>query len=110
MRQRSERVNVHYTKALVLKERVTNVMKQSLPELGMDVLSIEADFNHVLEAVSRCPHQKAESLDCGIIVCAIMRQYVHHCDVERTLQGSNCSVLHANMVKSFINDPVRGLI
>ncbi|KAI8024768.1 hypothetical protein LOK49_LG02G00113 [Camellia lanceoleosa] len=101
---------VHYTEALLLKERVTNVMKQSLFELGMDVLSIESDFDHVLEAVSRCPQQKAESLDCGIIVCAIMRQYVHHCDVERTLQGSNCSVLRANMVKSFVNDPVRGLI
>ena len=43
------------------KERVTNVMKQSLLELGMDVLSIESDFDHVLEAVSRCPQQKAES-------------------------------------------------
>ncbi|GMP95336.1 hypothetical protein CsSME_00044421 [Camellia sinensis var. sinensis] len=110
MRQRTERVDVHYTEALLLKERVTNVMKQSLIELGMDVLSIEADFDHALVAVSRCPQQKAESLDCGIIVCAIMRQYVHHYDVERTLQGSNCSVLRANMVKSFVNDPVRGLI
>ncbi|KAI7988185.1 hypothetical protein LOK49_LG13G00494 [Camellia lanceoleosa] len=110
MRQRMDRVDVHYTEALLLKERVTNVMKQSLLELGMDVLSIESDFDHVLEAVSRCPQQKAESLDCGIIVCAIMRQYMHHCDVERTLQGSNCSVLRANMVKSFVNDPVRGLI
>ncbi|KAI8031075.1 hypothetical protein LOK49_LG01G00645 [Camellia lanceoleosa] len=74
LRQRMDRVDVHYTEALLLKERVTNVMKQSLLELGMDVLSIESDFDHVLEAVSRCPQQKAESLDCGIIVCAIMRQ------------------------------------
>ncbi|GMP57017.1 hypothetical protein CsSME_00021276 [Camellia sinensis var. sinensis] len=110
MRQRMERVDVHYTKVLLLKERVTNVMKQSLIELGMDVLNIEADFDHALEAMSRCPQQKVESLDCGIIVCAIMRQYVHHCDVEQTLQGSNCSVLRANMVKSFVNDPMRGLI
>ncbi|GMP78483.1 hypothetical protein CsSME_00034403 [Camellia sinensis var. sinensis] len=73
MRQHLERVDVHYTEALVLKERVTNVMKQSLIELGMDVLSIKADFNHALEAVSRCPQQKAESLDCGIIVSTIMR-------------------------------------
>ncbi|KAI8028619.1 hypothetical protein LOK49_LG02G01088 [Camellia lanceoleosa] len=73
IRQRLERVDVHYMEALLLKEWVTNVMKQSLIELGMDVVSIEAGFNHVLEAVSRCPQQKAESLDCGIIVCAIMR-------------------------------------
>ncbi|CAL5335936.1 unnamed protein product [Camellia sinensis] len=61
MRQRMDRVDVHYTEALLLKERVTNVMKQSLLELGMDVLSIESDFDHMLEAVSRCPQQKAES-------------------------------------------------
>ncbi|CAL5339426.1 unnamed protein product [Camellia sinensis] len=50
MRQRMDRVDVHYTEALLLKERVTNIMKQSLLELGMDVLSIESDFDHVLEA------------------------------------------------------------
>ncbi|KAI8008072.1 hypothetical protein LOK49_LG07G03676 [Camellia lanceoleosa] len=61
MRQHMDMVDVHYTEALLLKERVTNVIKQSLFELGMDVLSIESDFDHVLEAVSRCPQQKAES-------------------------------------------------
>ena len=48
-------------------------------------------------------------LDCGVLVCAIMRQYVHRADVERLLHGSNCIILRANMVKAFLNDPTRGL-
>ncbi|GMP33757.1 hypothetical protein CsSME_00006937 [Camellia sinensis var. sinensis] len=45
------------------------------------------------------------SMDCVIIVCAIIRQYVNHVDVGRSLEGGNCSVLRANMVKKFIGDP-----
>ncbi|GMP23423.1 hypothetical protein CsSME_00001031 [Camellia sinensis var. sinensis] len=110
MRQRSSgRADVHYNEALVLKERVLNVMKGSLRKDGMDEISIVETFNHPLEAVANCPQQKADSLDCAVIVCAIMRQYVYHADVGRSLQGNNGNVLRANMVKGFVNDPVMGL-
>lgn len=48
-------------------------------------------------------------LDCAVVVCAVMRQYVHHVDVARSLQGTNGIVLRANMVKGFVNDISRGL-
>ncbi|GMP44182.1 hypothetical protein CsSME_00013232 [Camellia sinensis var. sinensis] len=74
MRQRSSRrTNVHYNEALVLKARMSNVMKGSLRKDGMDKMSIAETFNHPLEAVANCPEQKADSLDCAVIVCAIMR-------------------------------------
>ncbi|KAF5938554.1 hypothetical protein HYC85_022813 [Camellia sinensis] len=49
-------------------------------------------------------------MDCAIIVCAVMRQYVNHVDVGRSLEGGNCSVLRADMVKRFIRDPIRGVM
>ncbi|KAI7997855.1 hypothetical protein LOK49_LG10G02439 [Camellia lanceoleosa] len=109
MRQRGERADVHHNVATLLKERVTNVMKQTLRDFGLDEQSILANFSSSLEAVTKCPQQKPRTLDCGVIVCAIMRQYVHRCDVERSLQGTNCIILRANMVKAFVNDPARGL-
>ncbi|KAI8008835.1 hypothetical protein LOK49_LG07G02831 [Camellia lanceoleosa] len=110
MRQRlAGRSDVHYKEALVLKERVSAVMKRSLREDGIDEVSIAETFNHPLEAVEDCPQQKADSLDCAVIVCAVMRQYVHHVDVARSLQGTNGIVLRANMVKGFVNDISRGL-
>ncbi|KAI8008469.1 hypothetical protein LOK49_LG07G00678 [Camellia lanceoleosa] len=109
MRQRGDRADVHYRVATLLKERVTDVMEQTLREFGLDEQSIRANFNSTLEDVTKCPQQKPGTLDCGVLVCAIMRQYVHRADVERSLHGSNCIILRANMVKAFVNDPTRGL-
>ncbi|KAI8000367.1 hypothetical protein LOK49_LG09G01720 [Camellia lanceoleosa] len=109
MRQRGDRADVHHNVATLLKERVSKVMMQTLREFGLDEQSILANFSSSLEAVANCPQQKPGTLDCGVIVCAIMRQYVHRVDVERSLHGSNCIILRANMVKAFVNDPARGL-
>ncbi|KAI7997040.1 hypothetical protein LOK49_LG10G01827 [Camellia lanceoleosa] len=99
MRQRGDRADVHYSVATLL----------TLREFGLDEQSIMANFNSSLEAVTKCLQQKPGTLDCGVLVCAIMRQYVHRADVERSLHGSNCIILHANMVKAFVNIPTRGL-
>ncbi|KAI7980917.1 hypothetical protein LOK49_Contig92G00013 [Camellia lanceoleosa] len=107
MRQREDRADIHHNEAVLLKERVSAVMKQSLREFGLDEHSIEANFRQLLESVTKCPQQKPDSLDCGVLVCAIMRQYVYRGDVEWSLQGSNCSVLRANMIKALINYPIR---
>ncbi|KAI8022241.1 hypothetical protein LOK49_LG03G03837 [Camellia lanceoleosa] len=109
MRQRGDRADMHYNEAVLLKERMSTVMKQSLREFGLDEHSIEANFCQPLESVTKCPQQKPDSLDCGVLVCVIMRQYVYQGDIERSLQGFNCGVLHATMVKALINDPVRGM-
>ncbi|CAL5444085.1 unnamed protein product [Camellia sinensis] len=62
MRQRSSgRSDAHYNEALVLKERVSSVMKRSLRADGIDEISIIETFNHPLEAVEDCPQQKADS-------------------------------------------------
>ncbi|KAL7185262.1 hypothetical protein ACSBR2_027232 [Camellia fascicularis] len=58
MRQRGDRPNVHHNVATLLKERVTNVMKQTLREFGLDEQSILANFSSMLEAVTKCPQQK----------------------------------------------------
>ncbi|GMQ11391.1 hypothetical protein CsSME_00054045 [Camellia sinensis var. sinensis] len=57
----------------------------TLLEFGLDEQSILANFSSSLEA------------------------YVHRCDVERSLQGTNCIILRAIMVKAFVNNPARDL-
>ncbi|KAI7996973.1 hypothetical protein LOK49_LG10G02505 [Camellia lanceoleosa] len=50
--------DAHHNVATLLKERVTNVMKQTLREFGLDEQSIRTNFSNSLEAVTRCPQQK----------------------------------------------------
>ncbi|GMP86289.1 hypothetical protein CsSME_00039114 [Camellia sinensis var. sinensis] len=76
---------------------------------GLEQLVGTQDFDMPMESVTECPQQRSETMDCVIIVCAVMRQYVNHVEVGRALEGGDCSVLRANMVKMFVNDPVRGV-
>ncbi|KAI8011509.1 hypothetical protein LOK49_LG06G02966 [Camellia lanceoleosa] len=92
-------------KALSLKNIVSEVQRQTIGNEAIDT----QDCDTPLESVADCPQQRPESLDCAILVCAVMRQYVRHVEVRRSLHGGNCSVLRAIMVKSFVNDEVRGL-
>ncbi|GMP28656.1 hypothetical protein CsSME_00004116 [Camellia sinensis var. sinensis] len=62
MRQRGDRTDVHHNVATLL----------TLHEFGLDEQSILANFNSSLEAVIKCPQQKLGTLDCGVIVCAII--------------------------------------
>ncbi|KAI8012420.1 hypothetical protein LOK49_LG06G03523 [Camellia lanceoleosa] len=105
MRPRSGIVDVHYVEALSLKNIVSEVQRQTI---GNDAIDTQ-DCDTPLESVADCPQQRPESLDCAILVCAVMRQYVRHVEVRRSLHGGNCSVLRAIMVKSFVNDEVRRL-
>ncbi|XP_028087940.1 uncharacterized protein LOC114288621 [Camellia sinensis] len=109
MRPRNGTGGAQYAEAMHVKNIVTEVQRQSLVERGMDDLVATQDFDIPLESVVDCPQQRPEALDCAIIMCAIMRQHVHHIEVGRSLQGGNCSVLRANMVKLFVNDLERGI-
>ncbi|KAI7987112.1 hypothetical protein LOK49_LG13G01106 [Camellia lanceoleosa] len=87
------------------KNIVSEVQRQTI---GNDSIDTQ-DCDLPLESVADCPQKRLESLDCAILVCAVMRQYVRHVEIRRSLHGGNCSVLRAIMVKSFVNDEVRGL-
>ncbi|KAI8002849.1 hypothetical protein LOK49_LG08G03377 [Camellia lanceoleosa] len=63
----------------------------------------------VLEAVNDCPQQRADALDCAIIVCYIMRQYIHHVRIQKAIEGTTCISARATMVEAFVNDPQKGL-
>ncbi|KAI8026107.1 hypothetical protein LOK49_LG02G00499 [Camellia lanceoleosa] len=105
MRMRSGIVDVHYIEALSLKNIVSEVQRQTM---GNDSIDTQ-EYYPPLESVVDYPQQRPESLDCAIIVCVVMRQYVRHVDVSKSLHGGNCSVLRVIMVKTFVNDPLRGL-
>ena len=48
--------------------------------------------------------------DCGFIVCFIMKQLVHHLDVDKSMGGESCKTMLAGMVKSFVNDQKRSFV
>ncbi|KAI8024824.1 hypothetical protein LOK49_LG02G00259 [Camellia lanceoleosa] len=110
MRSRSGTGGVHYAEAVKLKNIVTDIQRQSMAANGLDEVVGTQDFDMMVESVAECPQQRAETMDCAIIVCAVMRQYVNHVDVGRSLDGGNCSVLRAEMVRKFVGDPVRGVM
>ncbi|KAI8007718.1 hypothetical protein LOK49_LG07G03229 [Camellia lanceoleosa] len=114
MRTRSGIVDVHYIEALSLKNIVSEVQRETM---GNDSIDTQ-EYDPPLESVVDCPHNVPNrkhififptTLDCAIIVCAVIRQYVRHVEVRRSLHGGNCSVLRAIMAKSFVNDPLHGL-
>ncbi|KAI8027169.1 hypothetical protein LOK49_LG02G02224 [Camellia lanceoleosa] len=102
--------DAHFKKAQFVKNCVLAAVRQRINAHGSDDVTLTEDFEQQLEESLDCPRQKAGSLDCAVIVCAIMRQYVHHVEVRRSLQEENCIVLRATMVKDFVNDLVRGLL
>ncbi|KAH7842967.1 hypothetical protein Vadar_011162 [Vaccinium darrowii] len=50
------------------------------------------------------PQQVAGSLDCGVIVCYIIRQYFRNEIVETKLPKLECRKLRAEIIHAFIND------
>lgn len=50
------------------------------------------------------PQQVAGSLDCGVIVCYIIRQYFRNGTVETKLPKLECRKLRAEIIHDFIND------
>ncbi|KAI7992198.1 hypothetical protein LOK49_LG12G02224 [Camellia lanceoleosa] len=84
MRPRTEIVDVHYMEALSLKNIVSKVQRQTI---GNDSIDTQ-DYDPPLESVADCPQQRPESLDCAIIVCVVMCQYVRYVEVRRSLHGA----------------------
>ncbi|KAI8007783.1 hypothetical protein LOK49_LG07G03075 [Camellia lanceoleosa] len=68
------------------------------------------DLVKELLVVDYCPQQKPDSNDCGVIVCFIMKQLVHHLDVDKSMGGESCRTMRASMVKSFVNDRRRSFV
>ncbi|KAI8017318.1 hypothetical protein LOK49_LG04G00399 [Camellia lanceoleosa] len=68
------------------------------------------DLVKELLVVDYCPQQKLDSNDCRVIVCFIMKQLVHHLDVDKSMGGESCRTMRASMVKSFVNDRRRSFV
>ncbi|KAI8017488.1 hypothetical protein LOK49_LG04G03182 [Camellia lanceoleosa] len=62
MRSRSGTGGVHYAEAVKLVGSVVGTQ----------------DFDMMVESVAEYPQQRVETMDCAIIVCTVMRQYVNH--------------------------------
>ncbi|KAI7993023.1 hypothetical protein LOK49_LG12G02688 [Camellia lanceoleosa] len=86
MRNRSGTGGVHYAKAVKLKSIVTDVQRQSMAAHGLEQMVRTQEFDMTMESIIECPQQCLDIMDCEIIVCAIMRQYMHHVEMGRYLE------------------------
>lgn len=57
-----------------------------------------------IEQVVDSPQQAPGSLDCGVIVCYIIRQYFRNEEVGSKLPKSECRRMRADILHTFLND------
>ncbi|KAH7834305.1 hypothetical protein Vadar_014715 [Vaccinium darrowii] len=59
---------------------------------------------HDIEQVLDCPQQAPGSLDCGVIVYYIIRQYFRNEEVRSKLPKAECRRMRAEIVHTFVSD------
>ncbi|KAI7995976.1 hypothetical protein LOK49_LG11G02362 [Camellia lanceoleosa] len=101
-----DREDKHYWEASLLKSYFEDYINRRLKEGTVE----SQDLVKELLVVDYCPQQKPDSNDCGVIVCFIMKQLVHHLDVDKSMGGESCRTMRASMVKSFVNDRRRSFV
>ncbi|KAI8002516.1 UDP-glucuronate:xylan alpha-glucuronosyltransferase 2 [Camellia lanceoleosa] len=79
--------NLYFFSSICWKNIVTDIQRRAMAANSFDQLVGTQDFDMIVESVAECPQQRVETMDCAIIVCVVMRQYVNHVDVGRSLEG-----------------------
>ncbi|GMP68495.1 hypothetical protein CsSME_00028102 [Camellia sinensis var. sinensis] len=103
LRPRNRGEDIHYKEALVLKEQVLNYVRRARQAVSHEDVVAMQDGDRILESIVDYP------LDCAIIVCYIMRQYIHHIPIKRTMEDTNCIGARVTMVRAFVGDPIHGM-
>ncbi|GMQ00841.1 hypothetical protein CsSME_00047735 [Camellia sinensis var. sinensis] len=89
----------HFNAANEVREIIQKYIKDEYPTL------IRPDkFQQQTENVMNTPQQEDTSLDCGILVCYIIRQYVSNNNIMRTFSKEQCNQLRADMLSIFLTD------
>ncbi|GMP97603.1 hypothetical protein CsSME_00045788 [Camellia sinensis var. sinensis] len=89
----------HFNAANEVREIIDKYIKDEKPTV------IHPDkFQQETESVISSPQQEDTSLDCGIIVCYIMRQYVSKNNIMPTFSKEECNQLRADMLTIFLTD------
>ncbi|CAL5334300.1 unnamed protein product [Camellia sinensis] len=61
-------------------------------------------FHEETEIAMNCPQQVDHSLDCGIIVCYLMREYVYNKDIFPNLTKEECHQIRANIIDALLTN------
>ncbi|KAI8029302.1 Pre-mRNA-splicing factor ATP-dependent RNA helicase DEAH1 [Camellia lanceoleosa] len=105
MRPQNKNEEAHFKEVMFLKKQVLSYVMCTIEAAANDGMASTQDVVAIIESVVDCP----QHLDYAIIMCYVMRQYVHHVDIERTMKDINCISARAAIVRAFVDDPVRGL-
>lgn len=90
----------HYCEvAEQLKKQVQNYWKSTLDGL----VTILDDWQPI-ELSMECQQKGRSSLDCGIILCYIIRQSYRNEPILRNLSNTECQQLRADMAHEFLSD------
>ncbi|CAL5378856.1 unnamed protein product [Camellia sinensis] len=89
----------HFNAANEVREIIQKYIKDEYPTL------IQPDkFQQQTKNVINTPQQEDTSLDCGILVCYIIRQYVSNNNIMPTFSKEQCNQLRADMLSIFLTD------
>ncbi|KAJ8633213.1 hypothetical protein MRB53_026549 [Persea americana] len=78
-----------------------------LPKQNYKLLIHTQPYGATLLSVEDAPQQKMSSVDCGVIVCYLMKQITHKQVIALKLLQSVVDSLRAKIVSRFLNDPLR---
>ncbi|KAG5538895.1 hypothetical protein RHGRI_019441 [Rhododendron griersonianum] len=93
-------VDAHCKAAEQLKNQVESYWKST-----RDGLLTTQDCEPIV-TVQDCPQQEDSSLDCGVIVCYIIRQYYRNEEIVPILRKAACHKIRSEIVKAFLSGGV----
>ncbi|CAL5334307.1 unnamed protein product [Camellia sinensis] len=89
----------HFNAANEVRQIIEKYIKHENP-----TLIHPAKFEQQTDKVINSPQQDDTSLDCGILVCYIIRPYVSNKNIMPTFTKEECNQLRADMLTVFLTD------
>ncbi|GMQ09173.1 hypothetical protein CsSME_00052647 [Camellia sinensis var. sinensis] len=107
MRPRDGFEDIHLAQANIVKTYIESHIQKLLSTSDMADTLTPSDYVKPLQSVDACPQQDPNFLNCGVVLCYIMRQHALHEPIEPVLDKEAWLAMRALLVEAFLNDPER---
>ncbi|KAI7990616.1 hypothetical protein LOK49_LG01G02977 [Camellia lanceoleosa] len=95
----STKTDNHLNEANKLRKVIEKYLQHHNPKV------IERNkFHEETEIAMNCPQQLDHSLDCGVIVCYLMREYVCNKDIFPNLTKEECHQIRADIIDALLTN------
>ncbi|GMP43217.1 hypothetical protein CsSME_00012666 [Camellia sinensis var. sinensis] len=106
--RRDDAEDKYFKDAKQLQDYVENFLKACLERDAQSQPSFKLinsqNTSYDFEYVNNAPQQESDSLDCGIFVCYIMKQYSKHEPISSKLSTQEIRLLRAELIERFVTE------